>query len=119
MAQTLDVDLPTAVRRDSTFSAVKDAAATWISDSSSIFQKLHLQKVESGTYASFEDMSKAIYYAVEHCALAGACIQQRAYCFSSTVTLYNFSFPLGRLRESACVACSSIWPNSEKRGRSG
>jgi hypothetical protein len=46
---------------------------------------------------------------------AGACIHQRAFCFSTT--LYNFSFPSGHLQKSACTAYNSIWSNSEKKRR--
>jgi transcription elongation factor Elf1 len=61
--------LPAAVRKDETFSAIKDAALCWKTDSTCFFCNQHRRCLEFGTFGSSYALSKAVFYAVECCAL--------------------------------------------------
>jgi hypothetical protein len=63
--------LPAAVRKDETFGAIKDAALCWKTNLTCFFRNHHRHRLESGTFGSFSALSKAVFYAVQYCALCG------------------------------------------------
>lgn len=64
-------NLPAAVRRDETFGAVRDAALCWKTSSTCFFCNEHRRRLESGTFGTPTELSKAVFYAVQYCALCG------------------------------------------------
>lgn len=63
--------LPAAVRKDETFGAIRDAALCWKTDSTCFFRNHHRRRLESGTFGTSSALSKAVFYAVQYCALCG------------------------------------------------
>jgi hypothetical protein len=63
--------LPAAVLKEPVFSAMKDAALSWKSNTTCFFKLEHCRRLERGDHGSPFEFAEAVYYAVEYCALCG------------------------------------------------